>query len=42
MSNNLVGWFEEVVDQGVVVVGEGCKQVVAAQRDFYASWIRRE
>jgi hypothetical protein len=42
MSNNLVGCFEEVVDLGAGVVGEGCKEVVAAQRDFYASWIRRE
>jgi hypothetical protein len=43
MSNNLVGCFEEeVVDLGAAVVGEGCKGVVAAQKDFYASWIRRE
>jgi len=42
MPNNLVGCFEEVVDPGVVVVEEGCKEVVAAQRDFCASWIRRE
>jgi hypothetical protein len=41
MSNNLVGCFEEV-DPGAAVVGEGYKEVVAAQRDFYASWIRRE
>ena len=42
MSNNLVGCFEEEADLGEAVVGEGCKEVVAAQRDFYASWIRRE
>jgi hypothetical protein len=42
MSNNLVGCFEEEVDLGAAVVGEGYKEVVAAQRDFYASWIRRE
>jgi hypothetical protein len=42
MSNNLVGCFEVVVDPGEAVVGEGCKEAVAAQKDFCASWIRRE
>jgi len=43
MSNNLVDCFEEVVvDREAAVVGEGYKEVVAVQRDFYASWIRRE
>jgi len=41
MSNNLVGCFE-VVDPGAAVVGEDCKEEFAAQKDFYASWIRRE
>lgn len=42
MSNNLVGCFEEEEVLGAAVVGEGCKEVVGAQKDFYASWIRRE
>jgi hypothetical protein len=42
MSNNLVGCFEEGVDLGAAVVGEGCKEGAVAQMDFYASWIRRE
>ena len=42
MSNNQAGCFEEEVDPGAAVVGEGCREVVAAQMDFYASWIRRE
>jgi hypothetical protein len=42
MSNNLVGCFEEEEVLGGAVAGEGCKEVVAAQKDFYASWIRRE
>jgi hypothetical protein len=35
--NNLAGCSEGVVDLGAAVVGEGCKEVVAAQMDFYAS-----
>jgi hypothetical protein len=31
-----------VVDPEAAVVEEGYKEVVAAQRDFYASWIRRK
>ena len=30
------------MDPVEAAVGEGCKEVVAAQKDFYASWIRRE
>lgn len=42
MPSSLVGCFEEVVDLGVTVAGEGCKEGVVAQKGFYASWIRRE
>jgi hypothetical protein len=42
MPSSLAGCFEEVADLGAAVVEEGCKEVVVAQKDFYASWIRRE
>ena len=42
MSYNLVGCFEEAAGLGGAAVGGGCKEVVAAQMDFYASWIRRK
>jgi hypothetical protein len=42
MPSSRVGCFEEVVGPGAAVVVEGYKEVVAAQRDFYASWIRRK